>query len=192
MAKMEHKDSILVAVLGLDQPGIVASTAETLTRLDCNIEQMNQTTLRQQFAAFYLVNKPEGLKNENIELELKTAYAAKKFHLTVTIRDFEKPLEGMDFEDGQPFVVSVWGPDRNDIIATFARICAEHQINVESLRAFRIEEGQSLQVFEVRVPDEVDTRILHRIMGERAKAMGLRLNMQHRAIFEAIHRVRVD
>ena len=29
-------------------------------------------------------------------------------------------------------------------------------------------------------------------MGERAKAMGLRMNMQHAAIFEAIHRVRVD
>ena len=92
---------------------------------------------------------------------------------------------------GEPFIVSIWGHDRNDIIATFARIFAEQRINVEGLKAFRIEDDQSLQVFEVVIPEQVDTRSLHRIMGERAKRMGLRLSMQHAAIFEAIHRVRV-
>ena len=139
---MKTKD-ILVSIIGLDEPGIVAATAETLTRLGCNIEQMTQTTLRDQFTA------------------------------------------------GEPFIVSIWGHDRNDIIATFARIFAEQRINVEGLKAFRIEDDQSLQVFEVVIPEQVDTRSLHRIMGERAKRMGLRLSMQHAAIFEAIHRVRV-
>lgn len=50
---------------------------------------------------------------------------------------------------------------------------------------------RAFQVFEVVIPEQVDTRSLHRIMGERAKRMGLRLSMQHAAIFEAIHRVRV-
>lgn len=44
---MKTKD-ILVSIIGLDEPGIVAATAETLTRLGCNIEQMTQTTLRDQ------------------------------------------------------------------------------------------------------------------------------------------------
>ena len=48
-----------------------------------------------------------------------------------------------------------------------------------------------MQVFEVSVPTELDTRSLHRVMLERAKAMGLNLTMQHRAIFEAVHRVNV-
>ena len=176
---MKTKD-ILVSIIGLDEPGIVAATAETLTRLGCNIEQMTQTTLRDQFTAVYLVNKPEDIENKNIRLEIQTAYDAKKFHLTVSIRDVET-AEG----------VSIWGHDRNDIIATFARIFAEQRINVEGLKAFRIEDDQSLQVFEVVIPEQVDTRSLHRIMGERAKRMGLRLSMQHAAIFEAIHRVRV-
>ena len=72
---MGAKD-ILVAVMGLDQPGVVAATAETLTRLNCNIEQMSQTTLRHQFSSIFLVNKPEDLKSEHIELELQTAYLA--------------------------------------------------------------------------------------------------------------------
>ena len=187
---MGFKD-ILVAVIGLDQPGVVAATAETLTRLGCNIEQMSQTTLRHQFSSIFLVNKPEELENKHIELELQTAYRAKKFHLSLTIRDFEQPDGRTDYE-GEPFVISVWGPDRNDIITTFARIMAEQRLNVESLRAFRIEDGQSLQVFEVTVPKSVDTRSLRLTMGERAKTMGLHLNMQHSEIFEAIHRVRAE
>lgn len=85
---MKTKD-ILVSIIGLDEPGIVAATAETLTRLGCNIEQMTQTTLRDQFTAVYLVNKPEDIENKNIRLEIQTAYDAKKFHLTVSIRDVE-------------------------------------------------------------------------------------------------------
>ncbi len=185
---MTTKD-ILVSIIGLDQPGIVAATAETLTRLGCNIEQMTQTTLRDQFTAVYLVNKPEDIENKNIQLEIQTAYDLKKFRLTVSIRDVEASSGATS---GEPFIVSIWGKDRNDIIATFARIFAEQRINVEGLKAFRIEDNQSLQVFEVVIPEQVDTRSLHRIMGERAKRMGLRLSMQHAAIFEAIHRVRVD
>ena len=85
---MKTKD-ILVSIIGLDEPGIVAATAETLTRLGCNIEQMTQTTLRDQFTAVYLVNKPEDIENKNIRLEIQTAYDAKKFHLTVSIRDVD-------------------------------------------------------------------------------------------------------
>ena len=61
---MKTKD-ILVSIIGLDEPGIVAATAETLTRLGCNIEQMTQTTLRDQFTAVYLVNKPEDIENKD-------------------------------------------------------------------------------------------------------------------------------
>ena len=139
---MKTKD-ILVSIIGLDEPGIVAATAETLTRLGCNIEQMTQTTLRDQFTAVYLVNKPEDIENKNIRLEIQTAYDAKKFHLTVSIRDVET-AEGKAAA-GEPFIVSIWGHDRNDIIATFARIFAEQRINVEGLKAFRIEDDQSLQ-----------------------------------------------
>lgn len=189
--KMQERDKILVAVLGLDQPGIVAASAETLGRLDCHIEELTQSTLAEQYAAILVANKPAELKSENIKLELEGAFHAKKFHLSVTIRDFEEPADDMHFGMGQPFVLSVWGPDRNDIVATFSRICAEQRINVTSLRAFPIENDESLQVFEITVPDSVDTRSLQRIMSERARSMGLHLNMQHRAIFEEIHRVQI-
>ena len=188
---MLDKDSIVVAVIGHDQPGVIATATATMTRLGCNVEEMTQSILRHQFASIFLVNKPEGLSNENIELEMMTAFKAKKFRLSLVISDFEEQ-NAPQLSEGEPFVVSIWGKDRNDIIAVFSNICAEQGINIEALRAFRIEEGQSLQVLEVRIPAGVDTRSLKIVMAERAHTMGLSLNVQQANIFEAIHRVRVD
>ncbi len=188
---MLDKDSIVVAVIGCDQPGVIAAATTTLTRLGCNVEEMTQSILRHQFASIFLVNKPEGLANKHLEEEMMTAFRAKKFRLSLVIRDFETPGSTAE-RAGEPFVISIWGKDRNDIIAVFSNICAEQGINIEALRAFRIEEGQSLQVLEVSIPEGVDLRSLKSVMAERAHAMGLNVNVQHSQIFEAIHRVRVE
>ena len=112
---MLDKDSIVVAVIGHDQPGVIATATATMTRLGCNVEEMTQSILRHQFASIFLVNKPEGLSNENIELEMMTAFKAKKFRLSLVIRDFEEQ-NAPQLSEGEPFVVSIWGKDRNDIM----------------------------------------------------------------------------
>lgn len=180
-------NSLLVAVIGRDQPGIVACVSSVLTRLHCNIIRMTQAALSSQFAGIYLVTRPEGMTNDELTEALKNAVAAKKFSLSIITRDAE------NFANGgiqtEPFVISVYGPDRNDIVGTFAHIFGEQGINIEALQAFPLDEASSMQVFEVSIPKDLDTRALHRVLLERAKAMELNLTMQHRAIFEAVHRV---
>ena len=51
---MENR--VVVAVIGLDQPGVVACVSQVLTKLGCNIEEMTQTALQQQFAGIYIVD----------------------------------------------------------------------------------------------------------------------------------------
>lgn len=182
-------NNVVVAVIGLDQPGIIACVSSVMTRLGCNIEEMTQSTLHNQFAGIYLVNKPADLTNEALNEAIEKAVSAKRMKLTIVTRDFEEPGDAV--AEAEPFVVSVYGPDRNDIVSTFSHMFGEQRINIEALRAFPIGEGSSMQVFEVSVPTELDTRSLHRVMLERAKAMGLNLTMQHRAIFEAVHRVNI-
>lgn len=132
---------VVVAVIGLDQPGVVACVSSVITRLGCNIREMTQTTLHDQFAGIYLVDKPESISNESLNAEIQKAIEHKKMKLAVVTR------------------------------------------------AFPIAEGSSMQVFEVDIPDDIDTRSLHRLLLERAKSMGLSLTMQHRDIFEAVHRI---
>ena len=48
-------NNVIVAVIGLDQPGVVACVSSVMTRLNCNIEHMTQTALHNQFAGIYVV-----------------------------------------------------------------------------------------------------------------------------------------
>ena len=176
---------ILVAVIGRDQPGIVACVSSVMTRLKCNIIRMTQAALSHQFAGIYLVTRPDGMTNDTLE----KAAAVKKLALSFITRDAD--TETAVSTDTEPFVISVYGPDRNDIVGTFAHIFGEQGINIEALQAFPLDEATSMQVFEVSIPKELDTRTLHKVLIERAKTMGLSLTMQHRAIFEAVHRVEV-
>lgn len=189
MSEVENMDRILVGVFGLDRPGIVAAVSSVITRRGANLEQVSQVTLHGQFALMCVVQKPMDLTKETIEEDLNDEIRRRRLNQAVLVLDFVEPEAA---GDGEPYVISVWGPDRNDIITTFSRILAEQRINIESLRAFPIEDGQSLQVFEVTIPMEVDRRALHRTLADRAQSMGLRCNQQHRAIFEAIHRVKVE
>lgn len=185
-----HTNIALVAVIGLDQPGVIACVSSVLTRLNCNIQELTQTTLNDQFAGIYLVNKPKDLDNDLMTQAITDAVNAKKMHLTVITRDYE-PAQVNEIECA-PFVISVYGPDRNDIIGTFAHIFGENGININALRAFPIDHDQSMQVFEVMIPTSIDMRSLHRLLQERANAMNLHLTLQHRDIFEAIHRVAIN
>ena len=182
-------NNVVVAVIGLDQPGIIACVSSVMTRLGCNIVEMTQSTLHSQFAGIYLVRKPAELSNDALNEEIVSAVTAKRFKLGIVTRDYEEPAPHA--QSVEPFVVSVYGPDRNDIVGTFAHMFGEQKINIEALRAFPIGDGSSMQVFEVSVPADLDTRSFHRMMIDRAKAMGLNLTMQHRAIFEAVHRVNI-
>ncbi len=180
---------VVVAVIGLDQPGVIACVSSVITRLGCNIREMTQSTLHDQFAGIYLVDKPEEVTNETLNSEIEKAVALKKMRLTIVTRDYEEPTQAPI--PSEPFVISVYGPDRNDIVGTFAHIFGEQQININSMRAFQLAEGNSMQVFEVTIPTDLDTRSLHRVLLERAKTLGVSLTMQHRDIFEAVHRVAV-
>lgn len=185
----EKMDRVLVGVFGLDRPGIVSAVSAVITRRGANLEQVSQVTLHGQFALMCVVQKPVDVTKDDIEGDLTEEIRRRKLNQAVLVLDFVEPPEAAP---GEPYVISIWGPDRNDIITTFSKILAEQRINIESLRAFPIEDGQSLQVFEATIPMEVDRRALHRTLIDRAQAMGLRCNLQHRDIFEAIHRVKVE
>lgn len=181
---------IVVSVIGLDCPGVVYTVSSTLSALECNIEEVSQTILKNQFAAIFVANKPDDLEDATLYNILAKTIDEKGMHLSVTIRAFE---QGCNFigEDTEPFVVTVDGEDRMEIIAAISRIFAEHRVNIENLKAIMPddEQKQALLVFEIALPLSLDRAALRRTLEDRAHAMGLRLSLQHRDIFEAMHRV---
>ena len=49
--------------------------------------------------------------------------------------------------------------------------------------------NHALFVFEVKVPENADLGRLRRELASEGQAQGLRVSVQHRDIFEAVHRI---
>ena len=188
---------IVVSVIGLDCPGVVYAVSSTLSALECNIEEVSQTILKNQFAAIFVANKQESLDNGTIHTQLSKAIESRGMHLSVTIRDFEEG-DTSGSAESEPFVVTVDGEDRFEIIfqlpveiiAAFSKIFADQKVNIENLKALMPEEEKrALLVFEISLPMEIDRNALRRTLKDKARTLGLQLSMQHRDIFEALHRV---
>ena len=180
---------IVVSVIGLDCPGVVYAVSSTLSALECNIDEVSQTILKNQFAAIFVANKPENLDNNLIHDRLSQAIEDRGMHLSVTIRDFEESEE-YALVESEPFVVTVDGEDRFEIISAFSKIFADQKVNIENLKALMPEdEKRALLVFEIALPMEIDRNALRRTLKDKARTLGLQLSMQHRDIFEALHRV---
>lgn len=175
--------------LGRDCPGVVATVSRILEESGCNIEEVTQTILSGEFAAIFVVAAPEA-DAESLRAKLSAGLAAAKVDLSVLVRPAIKGQWGTDLHC-EPFVVTADGPDKPGLIAAMSRVFARHGVNIESLKAILGEGGanHALFVFEVMVPDSVDMGRLRRELDCEGQTRDLRVSVQHRDIFEAVHRV---
>lgn len=190
---------IAVSILGIDCPGVVHLVSSTLSGLGCNIEEISQTILSGQFAAIFIADAPAGVSEDQAHSALVRTIASRDMSLSVIVR----PLDEAALYHGgpaEPFVITVDGRDRPDMVSSFTRILAEHRVNIENMKALTPESAdlpddapdgtrRALLVFEVALPVSLDRSAFRRTLEDRARAMGLRVSMQHRDIFEALHRV---
>lgn len=175
-------------VLGPDRPGIIAAVSQTLFELGCNLEDVSQTSLQAQFVGIFIASAG-GRAGEQALLR--------------TLRERLDPLglfvqlgpvaaAGRQAAPGEPFVITTVGPDRPGLVAGIAGLLSAYGANITNLKAIsRPErEGQEFVTFyEVDIPADTDRQAFRAALRERAAALGLDVNFQHREIFENIHRV---
>lgn len=176
--------------LGPDRPGVVAAIAVLLGAHSCNIEAVTQTAICGEFTAIFIVSAPDELEPESLKRILDQGLAQAEVDLSVVVRK----ASGVQWGDGiycEPFVVTVDGPDGIGLIGAMSRVFERHGVNIDNLTAVlgQTEPGAALFVFEVMVPENVDTGRLRRELALEAGKLGLRVSVQHRDIFEAVHRV---
>lgn len=182
---------LTASFLGRDCPGVVAAITGLIGELGCNIQAMSQTMLSGEFAAIFIVSAPAGMDAAALAKELEAGLAKAQVDLSTLVR----PAAGIQWGRElacEPFVVTVDGPDGPGLIGAMSRVFARHGVNIENLTAIleHVADGNALFVFEVMVPESVDSGRLRRELALEAKRMGLRVSMQHRDIFEATHRVK--
>lgn len=183
-------NKIVLSVLGQDRPGIIAATAQALCDMHCNIENVSQTILQGEFAGIFIVQAPEGSTCEQLQDQLSERLApmGQKI-LAQPLAVSTNPPEPVPSE---PFVVTTRGPDRKGLVAGIASEIARFGANVTNLQAVFTgghRPDDNIMIYEIDVPLETDQTLFFEALREKARELELSVDIQHRKIFEAIHRI---
>lgn len=181
---------LVASFLGRDCPGVVAAVAGLLTEARCNILEVSQTILAGEFAAIFIVDAPESMDETALNRHLLLGLAERGVDLSAIVRPAVEGCWGSRLPC-EPFVVTVDGPDRPGLIAGMSGVFARHGVNIENLKALlgHAGQGNALFVFEVMAPSTLEISRLRQELISQGQRLSLRVSVQHRDIFEAVHRV---
>lgn len=180
---------VVISVLGSDRPGIVAAVSRVLSENRCNIEDVSQTILQSEFAGIFIASLPKNLPLEALEKQLQEQLTP--FGLAVLLKPMHETGRYAP-PPSEPFVVTTIGPDRLGLVAGITEVMARFGVNIRNLRAaFRggSDPRRNVMIYEVDIPLSIDQQAFRRALRQRAEDLGLDLSLQHRDIFEAIHRI---
>ena len=180
---------IVISVLGYDRPGIVAAVTQLLFEQHCNIEDVSQTILQTEFAGIFIAAMPDRMSEQQL-LEIMRARLT-PMELSVFIKPMQAGSEGTVVAS-EPFVITTLGPDRLGLVAGITNLLAEFKVNITNLKAaFRggDDPHNNSMIYEVAIPVAMDQQRFRQALSERGAELGLDVSLQHRDIFESIHRV---
>ncbi len=180
-------EKIVVLVFGPDRPGIIAAVSKVLFEQGCNLEDVSQTILQTEFVGIFVASMSDVRNKDRITSELQAQVAPLDLfvHVGLMKADIEmrQPLS-------EPFVITTFGRDRPGLVAGITSVLAQYEVNITNLKA-AVKSGpqQYVMFYEVDIPVATDQRALRNALYERAAELGLEISLQHREIFEQIHRV---
>lgn len=182
-------NKVVVSFLGRDCPGVVHAVSSLLNDLSCNIDEVSQTILHGEFAAIVIASMPEGQNVEALRYKLQAGLVERNVDLNVATRLYD----GTRWEGGEtvPYVITIDGPDSPGLIAGITGVFTRYNVNIENLKAINPDNDpeRALIVYELAMPDDIDRSTFRSELLAEAERLGVRASMQHRDIFEAVHRV---
>lgn len=189
--------NILVTIVGHDRPGIIHQVSKALADLKCTVVEVTQTTLMGEFAGHFSCRLPLDIKLEKFCEDFDQALSGSGLARWITEAGRNAPAVRPEPEC-EPYVVTVRGKDRAGIIPEFSGAMAGFEINIDNLRsvAFADDGGppkngdrEVVLFFELSVPRAVNQRGFRQALTLIAEELKLDMSLQHRDIFEAMHRL---
>ena len=190
---MNEHNKLIITILGKDRPGIIAATATSLYNINCNLENVNQVILQNQFSGIFIVLPPPELTLEAVKATLEKDLSGTGLHIHVDLAD--TTLNGgkkNSGESGEDFIFTTIGPDQKGLVARFTKIIADANVNVKNLRAV-FKGGNNpeanIMVYEVELTSDIDQQALFSALRNKAAELGLDISIQHKNIFQAINKI---
>jgi glycine cleavage system transcriptional repressor len=184
-------NKLIITVLAKDRPGIIAQVTTDLFDLSCNLENVNQMILQDQFAGFFIVEAPEDMPPEEVEIKLNEK--ANGNGLTIHVNTLDTEVEQTETDSaGEIFLITTIGPDQKGLVARFSSIIASFNGNIVNLKAvFKggTDPNANVMSYQVAVTEDVDAPALFAALREKAVELELDIRIQHKNIFDAINKI---
>jgi glycine cleavage system transcriptional repressor len=170
----------IVTAFGQDQPGIVASLAEGLFQLGCNIEDTSSVRLRGEFTMMLLVRLPNGLAADQLADRLPPFLDA--LDLTILCRKVPAQAALRKPDTATPtYMLSVYGADKPGIVAKVARTVADHTGNVMVMNTRVVGAADKpvyVMVLEIKLPADASPDALQQALERLKPDLGVDLTFR--------------
>ena len=182
-------NKMIISVLAKDRPGIIASMATDLCDLGCNLENVNQMILQNQFAGFFIIEAPEEVSSETIRKELTRREESNG--LTIHVRALEEDMQPSD-GDKEVFLITTSGPDQKGLVAQLSTIIAGFGANIVNLKAVFMggsNPNDNVMSYQVPITKEIDSPALFAALRKKAEELDLDIRIQHKNIFDVTNKI---
>ena len=185
-------ERFILTVVGKDHPGIVAGIACTLYDYECNILELSQTVLSDEFAMILLLHPTREIDIQKLDRSLKERCEA--LEVTCVLRKATHTLDSLSISPPKDkVIITVIGADRIGIVAGVTKILADMDINIIELStapSYRVhDEPQYTMIALVEVDDSVDMPALRSNLADCAQKLTVEINVQSQEIFNAMHKI---
>lgn len=183
-------ERFILTVVGKDHPGIVAGIADVLYKYGCNIQELNQTVLSDEFAMILLLNPTREINIDELNKSLKDR--CETLEVSHNLRPATISVNVNPKTTKEKVIITVIGSDKIGIIAGVTKVLADMNINIIDLSAEPSvihDIPQYSVVARVEIDEYTDMNKLKRALDECAKKLSVEIEVQSQDIFRAMHRI---
>jgi glycine cleavage system transcriptional repressor len=173
------RDFVVLTAVGRDRPGIVAAVAEVFSRAGCNIEDASMTLLRGEFAILLIARRPAELSTAALSSELKEL--EQRSGLQITLKELSEQESAPQAPTGRPYVLHVYGTDRQGILYRISTLLAERQINITDVNTRVLTESQPpvwVMMVEIELPAAREEAELRAALAAAAAELGVDISLR--------------
>jgi glycine cleavage system transcriptional repressor len=174
--------NVVLTGVGHDRVGIVAELAEILFEMGCNLLDSSMTLLRGEFAIILMIRMPDNSTLD--DLKKKISQVESKLGLTIHVRELSDEESNETAEEGDPYIISVYGADKPGIVSGVAKALATLGANITDVETKNTGDHSKpganvfLMVLEISLPESVSESKLNSTLNEVSRRLNVDVSVQ--------------
>jgi len=185
-----YRTAYVLNVVAKDRPGIVAAVSKAVADRAGNIDACSQTVLAEYFTLIMIVSFPAEIDPEALRDAVASSRLSRQAGpLQVVIRPYAGADLAPPVPDGERFVLTAFGADREGVTLRFSTFLADKGVNISDLYGLR-EGDQFVLIGQLQVPRRWDIEMLQSELDHMAAQIGHTVKLQHEGIFVATNQLR--